>query len=133
MRTVLAGFLGLLFIVASAPANARSASIIGHWSGGGSLSTFSGTRERTKCRATIKRRQGARYYLYAKCAIASLGLIYQDGILKKVGKNRYRGRFRNEEYDISGWITILLRGNRQYISLKSEGGRGRLVMRRRRH
>ncbi|MCF6199983.1 MAG: hypothetical protein L3J67_11440 [Hyphomicrobiaceae bacterium] len=132
MRAVLAGIFGLALVMASAPANARSASIIGNWSGGGSLSTFSGTRERTKCRATIRPKKGKRYFISANCAVASLGLIHQDGILKKVGKNRYRGRFRNAQYDISGSITILLRGNRQYISLKSSGGRGRLVLTRRR-
>ena len=132
MRAVLAVLSGLLLVMASAPANARSASIIGHWSGGGSLSTSSGTRERTKCRATIRPKSGRRYYISARCAVASLGLIHQNGIIRKVDKNRYRGRFRNAQYNISGSITILLRGNRQYVSLKSSGGRGRLVLRRRR-
>ena len=130
MKYILQALLVVLFALGTSQASAKSKSISGYWKGGGSFTTSSGTRERTRCRAKIKARSKKRYSIFAKCSTASLGIIEQSGTVKQVGKNRFRGRFTNEDYDIHGSIQITLRGNKQYMSLRSPSGNGNLTLRR---
>ena len=131
MKSVVTGLSVLFFVFASTPGQARPASIVGHWSGGGSIVSASGGREHTRCRASVRPKGARRFRVIARCALASLGVIDQKATVRRIGKNRYRGRFRNDQYNIVGWMTILVRGNRQFVSLSSSSGRGNLVMRRR--
>ena len=131
MKLFLAAAVMVLFAMSHTAVLAKSKSITGNWKGGGSFTTSSGTRERTRCNATIRAKKSKRFRIFAKCAVASLGIIEQSGTFKRIGKNRYAGRFTNEEYDIHGSIYITLKGKKQYISLRSSSGRGSLVLRRR--
>ena len=131
----LAGLFGLIFVFHTGTGQARSlkssASIIGQWSGGGVVISSDGGRERTRCHSSIRSSGARRYSVFARCAIASLGTVDQRGIIRKIGRNSYRGRFRNDQYDVSGIITIRLQGNRQFVTLRSAKGNGHLVLRRR--
>ncbi len=131
MKMIMTAVFSLVFILSTTQSYAKSRSLAGSWKGGGSFTTASGTRERTRCRATVRAQKSGRYSVYARCSVASVGLLEQSGIVRSVGKNRYRGRFSNTEYDIHGSINIVVKGNRQYITLRSPSGRGDLVFRRR--
>ncbi len=131
MKALLAALLFVFFAAGSTTVLARAKTLEGYWKGGGSFVSASGTKERTRCRATFRARKRNRFAVFARCAIASLGTIEQTGIVRRTGRNRYAGRFTNEEYDISGRIYIVLRGSKQYITLRSSKGRGHLTLRRR--
>ncbi len=132
MKMILTALFSLVFILNAPPSYAKSASLVGSWKGGGSFTAADGAKERTRCRATVRAQNSGRYTVYARCSVASVGLLEQSGTVRTVGKNRYRGRFSNTDYDIHGSIHIVVRGNRQYITLRSPSGRGDLVLRRRR-
>ncbi len=131
MKMIMAAVFSLVFVLSTTQSHAKSRSLAGSWKGGGSFTTASGAKERTRCRATVRAQRSGRYSVYARCSVASVGLLEQSGTVKKTGKNRYRGRFSNTEYDIHGSINIVVKGSRQYITLRSPSGRGDLVFRRR--
>lgn len=133
MKIFLTSLFMLFFTLSNTMVSAKSRSIVGQWKGGGSFTTPSGSKERTRCRATVRVQSTKRYSVYARCAVASLGIIEQTGMVRRIAKNRYRGRFTNSQYDIHGSIYITLRGNKQYITLRSRGGgKGNLTFRRQR-
>ncbi|MCP4933620.1 MAG: hypothetical protein GY927_05305 [bacterium] len=131
MKMIMTAVFGLIFVLSSTQSYAKSRSLAGSWKGGGSFTTSSGGKERTRCRAKFRAQKSGRYSVYARCSVASVGLLKQSATVRSVGKNRYRGRFSNSEYDVHGSITIVVKGNRQYITLRSTSGRGDLVFRRR--
>jgi hypothetical protein len=114
----LALFLALSW---SHSSSAQTASLEGSWSGGGTVSFASGAKEQTRCRAHYARRSNASYFVRATCATAS-GRAAQTAILRRASQNSYRGRFYNSEYDISGIIHVVLRGNSQSVRLTSRSG-----------
>jgi hypothetical protein len=81
-------------------------SLEGSWSGGGTVSFASGSRERARCRAHYRRAGSASYALNATCATAS-GSASQTATVRRVGENRYSGSFYNSQYSISGMISIV--------------------------
>ena len=99
----------------------KAAGLEGSWSGGGSVSFASGARERARCRAHYRRRTKDSYALRATCATAS-GSAAQNATIHKVGVNRYAGSFHNTDYDISGTIFVVVRGNTQSVRLTSSSG-----------
>ena len=131
MKMILTTLFSLVFILSTTQSYAKSRSLAGSWKGGGSFTSASGTREKTRCRATVRAQKFGKYSVYARCSVASVGLLEQSGTVKSVGKNRYRGRFSNTEYGIHGSINIVVKGNRQYITLRSPEGGGNIVLRRR--
>jgi hypothetical protein len=44
------------------------------------------------------------------------------------GANRYQGSFYNSEYNISGTIYVVVRGNRQSVQLTSDAGSASLQL-----
>jgi hypothetical protein len=90
----------------------------GSWSGGGAVIFASGARERASCRAHFRRAGRTSYSLRATCATAS-GRASQTATVHLIGSNRYQGRFYNSEYDFSGTISIVVRGNSQSVYLSS--------------
>jgi hypothetical protein len=93
----------------------------GSWSGGGSVQFASGSQERARCRAHYVRRSTTSYNLRATCATAS-GRATQTATVHRIGERRYQGRFYNSEYDISGTISVVLRGKSQSVNLTSSVG-----------
>lgn len=118
-RTALAvGAVGLA--VLSTPAFA--ADLAGTWSGGGSVSFSSGTKEAARCRVTYKG-GGAAYYATAACATAS-GKVDQTMRVRRTGANSFAGSFVNPQYNVSGSVSIVVRGNSQTLSLATDAGSG---------
>ena len=95
----------------SAPAKAAPAKeergLEGSWSGGGSVSFASGSREQARCRAHYSRASKNSYRLNATCATAS-GKAAQIATVHKIGENKYSGNFHNPDYDISGTISVIV-------------------------
>jgi hypothetical protein len=116
----------LAFTGASA---AQSGELAGTWSGGGFVSFASGQRERARCRAQYSRTSRTSYALRATCATAS-GRASQTATLRYVGSNSYQGNFYNSEYDVSGTISVAVRGNRQFVRLSSGSGSATFELRR---
>src|SRR5215831_20413266 len=95
------------------------ASLEGSWSGGGTVSFASGSREQARCRARYSRAGKDGYTVNAICATAS-GRAAQTARVRPVGNNRYSGNFYNSEYSISGVIDIVVHGSSQTVRLISD-------------
>jgi hypothetical protein len=111
----------------SGPSMAQPANLEGSWSGGGVVSFASGSRERARCRAHYSRRSSTTYAMSATCATAS-GRAAQTASLRSVGANSYQGSFYNSEYNISGTIYVVVRGNSQSVQLSSSAGSASLQL-----
>lgn len=108
-------------LAASFSIKAEAADIEGAWSGGGTVSLASGSSEKARCRARYSRKSATSYALTASCATAS-GKVNQTASLKKTGENSYSGSYHNKDYNTSGTINVVVRGNTQNISLTSDAG-----------
>ena len=87
-------------------ARADSAPLVGSWSGSGSISFASGSKERARCRA---------YY----------------AMLRKTGARTYVGSFFNQQYNTGGAIHITVAGGSQSVRLSGEAGTASFTLRRR--
>ena len=100
---------------------AQPVSLEGSWSGGGSVSFASGSKEQARCRANFRRRTSSSYTLRAVCATPSVR-AEQTATVRQVGSNRFEGSFYNSEYNVSGQIYIVVRGSSQNVRLTSSAG-----------
>ena len=98
--------------------NAEPAEISGSWSGGGSVTFPSGSREKARCRATFSKVSDSYYKVSATCATAS-GKVDQRANVKRTGANSFAGNFRNADYNMEGTIHISVQGNSQNVTLTS--------------
>jgi hypothetical protein len=115
---------GLLHVgYAQAPKKLRVASLEGSWSGGGTVTFASGSKEQARCRAHFSRAGKDSYTVNATCATAS-GRAAQTARVRQVGNNTYSGSFYNSEYSISGVIHIVVHGASQTVQLISNSGSG---------
>ena len=108
---------------AQAPKKLAVASLEGSWSGGGTVTFASGSKEQARCRAHFSRAGKDSYTVNATCATAS-GRAAQTARVRQVGNNRYSGSFYNSEYSISGVIHIVVHGASQTVQLISSSGSG---------
>lgn len=102
------------------PSGARAADLSGTWSGGGSVTFGSGSKERARCRASFVRTSKFSYDVSATCATPS-GRVSQTATVRGSG-NRYRGSFYNPDYDASGSISITVSGRSQTVRLVGTKG-----------
>jgi hypothetical protein len=108
---------------AQAPKKLAVASLEGSWSGSGTVTFASGSKEQARCRAHFSRAGKDSYTVNATCATAS-GRAEQTARVRQVGNNRYSGSFYNSEYSISGVIHIVVHGASQTVQLISSSGSG---------
>jgi hypothetical protein len=119
-----AGVLAIAALMApglAATGQAQGLNLEGSWSGGGSVSFSSGTKEQARCRANYRRRTPDSYTLRAVCATPS-ARAEQTATVRRVGSNRFAGSFYNSEYNVSGSIYIVVRGGSQNVRLTSDAG-----------
>ena len=95
----------------------------GSWSGGGTVSCASGSKEQARCRAHYSRAGSNSYTVNATCATAS-GRAAQTATVRRVGENRYSGSFYNSEYSISGVMHIIVHGTSQTVRLTGDSASG---------
>ena len=127
MRRFAVVFLIAIGALALHPRSSQAQSLEGSWSGGGQVSFASGAREHARCRARYSRRSNEGYVVSAVCATPA-GRAAQTASLRKIGDNRYRGTFYNQEYGISGTILVIVRGATQSVRLTSDSGWAALTL-----
>jgi hypothetical protein len=116
----LAAVLGMSLVGVTA-AQAEAVTIVGTWSGNGSISFSSGTKEAARCRAHFAKTGASSYIMSASCATAS-AKVDQSAELTKVGANSYVGSFFNQQYNTGGRIRITVNGRSQSVRLSGEAG-----------
>jgi hypothetical protein len=117
------------FVAAAEFGSAEPLELAGAWSGGGSVSYPSGSREKARCRATFSKTSESSYKVSATCATPS-GKVDQQASVKRVGANVFAGSFRNADYNMEGTIHISVQGNSQNITLSSSTATASLRLRR---
>ena len=123
-------FACLLTIVVGAFAGvdiAKAASIVGSWSGGGSVKLTSGQVENVRCRIRYEQGSGRTVVLYVTCAHSN-GTFQVSGRIVKLGNSNYSGRLYSEQYGTAGAVSISVRGNRQTLKAKSSKGTATVML-----
>lgn len=118
MRHCLAATAGAAILAGSASMVAADIDLAGSWSGGGSVSFSTGSKEKARCRATYAKSGAVSYTVIATCATAS-GKVAQTANVKRSGPSSFSGSFYNADYDTSGSIHISVSGNSQNVTLSS--------------
>lgn len=124
LRAVAAGGFALTVGVVGvnvSSANAEPASLTGSWSGNGSISFSSGSKERARCRAHFAKTGASSYAMSATCATPS-AKVDQSATLYRSGANSYTGSFFNQQYNTGGSIRITVSGRTQSVHLSGEAG-----------
>jgi hypothetical protein len=106
---------------------ASGGSLEGSWSGGGTISFATGTKEQARCRVRYSRAGTNSYAVNATCATAS-GKAAQTATVRQVSTNSFSGSFYNREYSISGVMHVSVRGTSQTVQLISESASGVLKL-----
>ncbi len=112
-----------------APARADPATLDGTWAGGGTVTLSSGAKEQARCRATFRRQTANAFTMSAVCATAS-ARVTQSGELIRAGANRFTGDFSNQEYGVSGQVSITVDGRAMTAIMRGGGGSARLSLNR---
>lgn len=132
MRIISATMLTLALSLLLA-ASASAASILGSWSGRGSVTLIpSGHVEPLSCKVSYVKGddKGKTFVLHAICATTA-GTFVQTGRVVKRSASKYVGRLYSDQYAVAGNVTIILNGSRQTVKLTSERGRGKINLKRR--
>ena len=127
LRTAHALFIGVGLVGLWTAPKAESASLDGSWRGTGTVSFFLGTTEHTRCRASYTHTSETSYSVTAVCMTSS-GKAAQTAILRLNGENRYIGNFHNREYNVSGTISVVVRGATQFVTLTSDTASGSMTL-----
>jgi hypothetical protein len=111
-------------------ASAEPGSIIGSWSGSGSIAFASGSKESARCRVYFAKTGETSYRMSATCATAS-AKVDQTATLSRIGSNSYAGRFFNQQYNTGGSIRVTVSGHTQRVLLSGEAGEAVFSLRKR--
>ena len=118
MRSALAALDAVLLSAGAA----QAADLAGSWSGSGSIMLPSGARENARCNVSYSKSGGAGgYTAFATCATKS-ARVTQSAKLRRVGGNAYEGSFYNNEYNVSGSMSVTVSGASQSVYLSGGGG-----------
>jgi uncharacterized protein (DUF2147 family) len=132
MRIFSAATLALTLGMLTAASAAPAASIVGSWSGRGSVRLTSGQVEPVSCRVRYAKGDsaGKTFTVDATCA-STAGTFTLYGRVSKRSASSYRGSLYGEQSTVSGKITISVRGNSQTVSVRNAQGTGSINLRRR--
>ena len=130
MRIFPAATLVLTLGMLTATSATSAESIIGSWSGRGTVRLSSGQVEPVSCKVSYEKGDsaGKTFTLDAKCSITA-GTFVLYGRISKRSAGNYRGSLFNET--VSGKIAISVRGNSQTVRVSNSRGTGSLKLRRR--
>jgi hypothetical protein len=123
-RAVAAGVFAAVFglgVSSAGAAHAEPGSLVGSWSGGGSIAFASGSKEKARCRARFAKTGASSYVMSATCATAS-AKVDQSATLYRSGANSYTGSFFTQQYNTGGSIRITVSGRTQKVRLSGEAG-----------
>lgn len=126
MRIVLILLAGLGLAMFSAPVQAQS--LEGSWRGGGTVH-YEGGVEQVRCRVHFEKGSGRTFTFTASCATAG-GRYEESGRVVKLSGNRYTGSVYNAQHNVSGKVTLFVRGAQQSVTVTNPKGSAKLVLRR---
>ncbi|XSG83302.1 MAG: hypothetical protein ACPW61_05855 [Methyloligella sp. ZOD6] len=127
MRKLLLFVAPLALAISSLSATAASG-IEGTWSGSGTANPKNGKAESIRCKVTYRRESPKVVGVNALCATSS-NKFRQTGSLLQVNDSRYVGDFHNAQFDVSGRLTVTVRGGSQSVSFSSPRGTGSMNLR----
>ncbi len=132
MRLLPAAALVLMHGMMTAASAAQAASIVGTWSGRGTVRLTSGQVEPVSCKVKYEKGDsaGKTFTLDAKCS-STAGIFELYGRVSKRSASIYRGSLYGEQSTVSGKITITVRGNSQSVNVTNPQGTGNIKLRRR--
>ena len=115
---LVAAIIAVTWIIPSGLGAVEPTDLAGSWSGGGSVSFPSGSREKARCRPTYNKIGTSSYSVSAMCATPS-GKVAQTANVRRVGANSFSGNFYNADYNLNGTIHVSVQGNSQNVTLSS--------------
>lgn len=130
MKIFPAAMLALALGIPATASIASAASLIGSWSGRGSVTLIpSGRVEPVSCRVSYEKGddRGRTFVLYATCATTG-GTFAQSGRVVKHSSTRYSGSMYSDQYDVSGKVNISISGTRQTVRVSSSRAKGVLKL-----
>ena len=127
MRYVFACLLTMVVGAFAGVDVAKAASIVGSWSGGGSVKLTSGQVEKVRCRIRYEKGSGRTVVLYVKCAHSN-GSFQVSGRIVKLSNSYYSGRLYSEQYGTAGDVGVSVSGNRQTVTAKSSKGTATVIL-----
>lgn len=132
MRFIPTAAVALTLGLAAASGAASAASILGTWSGRGTVRLTTGQVEPVSCRVKYEKGDsaGKTFVLNAKCAAAA-GTFKIYGRISQRGASTYRGVLFSEQSTLAGDVDITVRGNSQSARVRNERGIGNVTLRRR--
>lgn len=132
MRFFPVATLALLLGLGVFSSAAQAASILGNWSGRGTVRLNTGQVEPVSCRVKYEKGDsaGRTITLNATCA-ATAGTFSIYGRVSQRGASSYRGVLFSEQSTMAGRVNITLRGNSQSASVSNDRGTGNVTLRRR--
>lgn len=104
--------------------------IDGEWRGSGTVQITNGGRERVTCRVRYDRQSSGVYGFDAVCSSPSVRVL-QRGVVSSASAVSYVGTATNPEYNVSGRIRIVVRGNKQTVTVRADQGSGTISLRKR--
>jgi hypothetical protein len=130
MRLILSAFVCLALTTAAPHLASAASQLEGSWSGSGYVHPTNGEREKVTCRVVYHQTSETVHSVTATCASASAKIV-QTGELTTVKDGRYIGDFTNKEYNISGSVRVVVKGNSQDVTFSSSSGTGTLALKKR--
>jgi len=113
--------------------SASAASILGSWSGRGSVTLIpSGHVEPVSCKVRYEKgdKKGRTILVHATCATTA-GSFVSTGRVVKRSSSKYAGRLYSGEYEVLGRVTISVSGSRQTVIVSSPRGKASFKLRKR--
>ena len=130
MRIISAAVLALVLGLPATAGVASAASIVGSWSGRGTIRLTSGQVEPVSCNVSYEKSTGRTFLLSARCATTA-GIFEQSGRIVQRSSGNFTGRLYSEQYSVSGDLNISLSGSSQTVRISSPKGSGSIRLRKR--
>lgn len=130
MRVIHAAILAAALSAPLATTASAAASILGSWSGRGTVKLTSGQVEPVSCNVRYEEGGGRTFVLSARCA-STAGTFVQSGRVVQRSSSSYTGRLYSDQYSVSGDVVISVSGSSQTVRVSSPKGSGSLSLRKR--
>lgn len=130
MRIIPAVMVAVALSVPLATTAIAGASIVGSWSGRGTVKLTSGQVEPVSCSVRYEESTGRTFVLNARCATTA-GTFVQSGRVVQRSSSNYTGRLYSEQYSVSGDVIIFVSGLRQTVRVSSPKGSGSIKLNKR--
>lgn len=130
MNRLFAGILAVgISVSGAAMAEGGQPNLEGTWAGSGTVVPSNGAKERASCRVQFKKYSDKSYKIAGECSTASLGKVKQEAIVQEAGSKKFKGHFKNPQFNVEGRISIVLNSDtKQTATLTTDKGQGVVVL-----